>query len=306
MSTPVSGAAFIDALNRTFGRHEANRASHPKGVCCTGSFLPASSLTEILDAPLLKAAALPAVVRFSIGSGNPKMADTARVVRGLAMSISDNTERYDLVMLSEPVFFAASTESFFSFLEARVPDPETGKPDPARVAEHNVRFPDGARQPAMLASHAPTTSFATTRYFSNNAFCFHAADGRVTTARLLAEPLLGVHYLSDKEEKSLAPDFLAGELRQRVADGAIMFKIEIQLPDPGDSLVDPSVEWQSKRYVELGTLIIQDVQTREACDDMTFMPLNLPRGIEPSDDPILAASPAPTPFPSRAGGNHVN
>lgn len=291
MPTPVSGAAFVDALNKTFGRHEAKRASHAKGICCSGSFLPSAQSTEILHAPLFSASALPAVIRFSIGGGNPSASDTARIVRGLAFSISDEVERYDLILLSEPVFFAATTESFFSFLAARVPDPETGKPDPARVAEHNALYPDGARQPAMLASHPPTASYAATRYFSNNAFCFRAEDGRVTTARLIIEPMLGVHYLSEADEKSFDANFLADELKQRLADSAVMFKLRAHLPEAGDSLTDPSVEWQGKRHVELGTLIVQEIEPPSACDDFTFMPLNLPKGIEPSDDPILAARP---------------
>ncbi|WP_395399802.1 catalase family peroxidase [Pseudoduganella sp. UC29_106] len=291
MATPVSGAAFIDALNQTFGRHEAKRASHPKGVCCKGKFIPARSLEELVDAPLFRANSLPAVVRFSIGGGNPNVSDTARVIRGLAISVSDHAERYDLIMLSEPVFFAATTESFFSFLAARVPDPETGKPDPAKIAGHNARYPDGARQPAMLASHPPSASFATSSYFSNNAFCFRAANGAVTTARLVMEPQTGVHYLSEQEEKSFAPDYMSTELQHRLAGGPLAFTLFAQLPDPQDSLLDPSQEWQGQRRIEMGTLLVQEMHAPDACDGMSFMPLNLPKGIEPSDDPILAARP---------------
>jgi catalase len=41
----------------------------------------------------------------------------------------------------------------------------------------------------------------------------------------------------------------------------------------------------------MGTLLVQEMHAPEACDGMSFMPLNLPKGIEPSDDPILAARP---------------
>ena len=290
-SVPVSGAAFINALNGVFGRHASARASHPKGVCARGCFKPAPSLAQLLASPMFAQPSLDALVRFSIGGGNPAVSDTTRVVRGIALTLTAGPERYDLIMLSEPVFFAATPESFLSFLAARKPNPETGKPDPAKVAEHNARFPDGVRQPALIASHPPTRSFLTTAYFSNNAFCFIDAGGKVTTARLMAEPAAGVQYLHEEEEASGAQSFLANDLVHRLATGTAVFKLYALLPAAGDSLVDPATEWLGKETILMGTLEIHAPLPPSACEQHTFMPLNLPKGIEPSDDPILAARP---------------
>ncbi|MYM22646.1 catalase [Duganella sp. FT135W] len=291
MTTPVSGAAFINALNNTFGRHPLARASHPKGVCASGKFTPAASLNKLLASPLFDGRALPALVRFSVGSGNPNISDSARVVRGIAFTLTGGRERYDLIMLSEPVFFAATTASFLSFMAARIADPATGKPDPAKVAEHNSRYPDGVKQPALIAAHPPTRSFLTTAYFSNNAFCFIDASGKVTTARIAAEPVLGVQYLSEAEEKDALKSYLSADLAQRLEAGPVQFTLYALLPADGDSLVDSTAEWIGAERIVMGTLEIQAMAAAESCDTHTFMPLNLPKGIEPSEDPILAARP---------------
>jgi len=291
MTNQVSGAAFINALNKTFGRHPSARASHPKGVCATGTFTPAPSLNQLVASPLFDGRTLPALVRFSVGSGNPNISDSARVVRGIAFTLTGGRERYDLIMLSEPVFFAATTDSFLSFMAARVPDPATGKPDPAKVADHNTRFPDGVKQPSVIASHPPTRSFLTTAYFSNNAFCFIDASGKVTTARIVAEPDLGVQYLSEAEEKEALKSYLSADLEERLKSGPVQFKLYALLPAEGDSLVDSTAEWVGAGRILMGNLEIQATAPSESCEAHTFMPLNLPKNIEPSEDPILAARP---------------
>lgn len=287
-STP-SPTDLVDALNNTFGKHPGKRASHAKGFCASGEFIPAEGAAALVDSPLFKAGPLTAIVRFSIGGGNPGVSDKSRSVRGLAVRLQGVTEKYDLVLISEPVFFAATPESFVSFLAARVADPVTKKPDPAKLAAHNAAFPDGLRQPALLASHAAPASYATTPYFSNNAFVFSNADGKQTTARLIVEPAAGTHYLSADQERDLPDNFLEEELAVRLANGAAVFTLYAQLPAAGDSLLDSSLPWQGAGQVALGDLHVTGLAGAELCDGLEFVPIILPRGIAPSDDPILVS-----------------
>jgi catalase len=292
-ATSPSSAAMVDALNATFGSHAGKRASHAKGVCATAEFVPAPKLSDFVQSPLFAARSIPANVRLSIGGGNPNASDKSRSVRGLSMRLAGRGEQYDLLLISEPVFFAATPASFVSFLQARVPDPATGKPDPARVAAHNAAYPDGTRQPALLAAHAAPSSYATTPYFSNNAFVFTNRRNVKTTARIVVEPEAGTHYLSAEDERSLPDTFLPEELGRRLARGPVGFTLYAQLPAPGDSLVDPSTAWEGAGKVALGRLRITALAAQDSCDGIVYMPLSLPAGIAPGADPILRARGAP-------------
>ena len=280
---------LVDALNGTFGSHAGMRASHAKGFCAAGEFQPTKSARDFVDGPLFGQKSVPANVRFSVGGGNPKASDKSRSVRGLAMRLAAGSENWDLLLISEPAFFAATPESFVSFLQARVPDPATGKPDPARIAAHNAAHPDGARQPALLAAHAAPSSYASTPYFSNNAFVFSGRGKNAQHARIVAEPFAPVQFLSADEERTLPDLFLQDELARRMSAGPVGFTLYAQLPAPGDSLVDPSTVWQGAGKVELGRLLVKGQAPADACNGVVYMPLALPTGITASDDPILHA-----------------
>jgi catalase len=164
----------------------------------------------------------------------------------------------------------------------------TRKPDPERIAAHNRAYPDGTRQPALLAAHAAPSSYASTPYFSNNAFVFQGGAGK-NTARLVVEPLLGTQYLSADDEQHFPDLFLQAELEARLGHGPVEFDLWAQLPAPSDSLTDPSQPWVGAGKVRLGRLRVLSLAGDSACDGMVFSPLNLPAAITPSDDPILAA-----------------
>ena len=286
-ATQTSPVALVDALNNTFGRHADKRASHAKGFCATGEFTPSPDAAQLVDGPLFQAGALPATLRFSVGGGNPGVSDKSRSVRGMAMRVALGADTWDLLLVSEPVFFAATPESFVSFLAARVADPVSKKPDPAKIAAHNAAFPDGTRQPALLASHGAPASYVTTPYYSNNAFTFKAADGTVKTARIVVQPLAGTRYLTDEQEQSFPDTFLEEELALRLLTGPAAFDILAQLPAHGDSLTDPSQPWVGAGTVKLGRVRVTALAEPGTCDGLVFMPVNLPAGIDVSDDQIL-------------------
>jgi len=280
---------LVDALNGVFGRHENARASHAKGFCAEGVFVPAADARKLSFAKLLAAPSVSAQLRFSIGGGNPKAADKSRSVRGLAVRLNAATESHDLVLISEPVFFASTPESFVSFLQARTPDPETRKPDPKKIEAHNVRYPEGKLQPSLLAAHPAPYSYGTTPYHSNHAFRFIADNGHATYARVVAVPVAGTRYLTDEEEKQLPDMFLERELGERLAQGPVEFDLRAQVAGPDDALNDSAAMWASGgATVTLGRLSVRQLSA-QSCDQLVFVPTNLPAGIAPSDDPVLKA-----------------
>lgn len=282
-----SPTQLVDSLNQVFGDHH-KRASHAKGFCATGSFTPNADATHLSNAGVFSTPS-EATLRFSIGGGNPKASDKSRSVRGLAVRLNQADEQYDLLMISEPVFFASTPESFVSFLQARVADPATKKPDPEKVKAHNEKYPEAKLQPAMVAAHTAPASYVTTPYFTTNAFGLVNATNETKWARLTLEPKAGRLFISEDEEKSLADDFLEGELNARLAHGAAEFTLYAQLANHGDSLINPAVEWPADRKrVALGVLSIKATRGQR-CDSDVFIPTNLPHGIIASDDPILKA-----------------
>ncbi|MEQ1598691.1 MAG: catalase family peroxidase [Methylotenera sp.] len=280
-------AELVDSLNHVFGDHK-QRASHAKGFCATGTFTPNEHASH-LSKTVLFAAPSQASVRFSIGGGNPKVSDKSHSIRGLAARLSHAGQSYDLLMISEPVFFAATTESFVSFLKARVPDPATKKPNPESVIAHSEKYPESKLQGTLVAAHAAPSSYASTPYFTTNAFGLVNAKQHTQWARLSLAPVDGKHYLTEEQEKSLSDNFLEDEMHARLKNGAAKFTLYAQLAEPTDTLTNPTVEWPAERkQVELGVLSI-DTATAQACVNKMFNPTNLPDGIVASDDPILHA-----------------
>lgn len=287
MTTPPGRQPLLDALTH-LGAHAGKRASHARGYCAVGHFVPHDDAVHFADLAILRDGPLPATVRFSVGGSDPAISEKTRNLRGMAVRLHGVHETYDMVLVSEPIFYAATPVSFLSYLEAHAADPDTGMPDPQRIAAHELRHPDTLRLPALLASHAAPASYACTSYHSTHAFLFTGADGAARPARIMAAPEAGVRYLSEAQERQLPPAFLEPEMDERLLQGPIRFQLYAQLPAPGDPLDDPSMPWRGGTRVPLGVLLITALADT-SCDFMTFMPTRLPAGIAASDDPMLLA-----------------
>lgn len=289
--------AFVDALNAVFGKHPGARGSHAKGVCVAGSFDASGNAKAISSAAFLQGGSSPVIGRFSIGGGNPKASDKGKL-RGLALRIgAPGGETTDLVMINAPVFFVSKAEHFIPFLDARRPDPATGKPDPARVKAFNDAHPDVKPQAEFLAKAPVAASYAASPYWAVNAFRFSNAAGNTVHARWIFEPTAERQVLNEEQLKLIGDDFLAAELEQRLTQGPASFDVFLQVAGDGDAVTDPTIEWPKERaQVRAGTLRLARV-TGQSCDALMFNPLQLAKGIAPSDDstllvraPVYAAS----------------
>ena len=63
----------------------------------------------------------------------------------------------------------------------------------------------------------------------------------MTIGRYQLIPDAGRHFLSKDEIAKAAANYLEDEIGQRVAHGAVRFKVVLQLAAPGDKIDDPSV-----------------------------------------------------------------
>ena len=156
---PATPADQVDALEAVFGKHAGMRRSGAKGICASGYFEGNTVGRALSSASVFSGARIPVVARFSIGGGNPKASDKSKTVRGLSLVFNlPKGEQWMMANVSAPVFFIARPEQMVPFLQARVNDPATGKPDPAKLKAFNDANPETTRQGAYLAK-TPAVSY---------------------------------------------------------------------------------------------------------------------------------------------------
>lgn len=298
MATATLWEEIVDALQEVNGgAHAGHRAVHAKGTVCTGTFTPTPEASRFSRAAHLQSDPVEATVRFSNASGNPHTSDANPIAgRGMAVKFHvPDGESTDIVAVPLVVFLARTPEDFLTLTRARLPDPETGQPDQEKLGAYLAEHPEtGIALQKGLPKLAPTTSFATSDYRALHAFCLVDADGGRHWGRYTWEPEEGPEYLTEEQREAASRDYLQEEIRRRLAEGIARFTLEFTLAKDGDPLDDPTAEWEGEHeVVELGELevisVVEDPETPES--PLVFDPMRLTDGIEPSDDPILAARP---------------
>ena len=289
---------IVDAINAINGSHPGFRAVHAKGIVCEGTFTATPEAAKLSRAAHLQGEPVTTTVRFSNASGNPKTSDANPLAgRGLAVKFHlPDGDATDQATVPLPVFMVRDAEDFLAFTKARIPDPETGQPDPDKVMAFIGEHPETANALQLgLPKIAPTTSFATSGYNGLHAFGLVDADGGEHWGRYEWHPVEGESYLSDDEREAADRDYLRHEIRERLESGGkAEFRLDFVLAAEGDSLTDPTEEWKGEHdVVTLGTLTVTGVIEEPGDGPLVFDPNNLTDGIVPSDDEVLAArSPA--------------
>jgi catalase len=287
--------AQVNALEGLFGKQTTFRRSHAKGLCAIGHFVGNDEGRALSSSSVFGGSKIPVVARFSVGGGNPKAIEKGRSVRGLALQFTlPGGELWQTANISAPMYFVSKPEHFAPFMQARSADPATGKPDPEKLKAFNEAHPDATLQGAYLAKAPVPASYATVGYWSNNAFEFVNARNESQFVRWQFAPEAGTVGLTDEQLKTMPDEFLADELRKRVAAGPAAFEFKVQLADKSDQTTDPTKVWpDSRKVVTAGRLMIEKVEAGAggACDAITFNPLVLPKGMKPSADPVLLARP---------------
>jgi catalase len=284
---------FTDTIEATGPAHPGFRRAHSKGVCVAGWFEPTPQGAALSRAQVFSQPRVPVLGRLSIGGGDPHGADAQARVRSIALQlVSDNGQEWRMAMNSFPFFAVPSPEAFLEQTRAQLPDPATGKPDPAKMAAVLEKYPS-ARAFQQWAKTAPwTTSWANTQFNSVNSFWFTAADGTRQAVRWSWEPQAAPVTLDEAARAAAGLDHLADEFATRLASGPVRWNLVVTLAGPGDVVEDPSTPWPAGRTrVQAGVLSLEQMQPQAggACNDLNFDPLILPDGISGSDDAVLAA-----------------
>ena len=262
-------------------------------MCASGYFVGNEAGRGLTTAAVFNGDKVPVIVRFSVGGGSPKANEKAKTVRGLALQFNlANGEQWMTANISTPIYFVSKPEQFEPFVRVRTADPATGKPDPEKLKAFNDANPETLLQAAYLATASVPSSFATAPYWSTNAFELVNAKGDSQFVRWQFAPDAGVVGLTDEQSKALPDEFLADELRKRVASAPATFDFKLQLADKSDQTTDPTKQWpESRKWVSAGKLTVDKVSGGMGgdCDKITFIPFMLPKGMKPSADPVLLA-----------------
>jgi catalase len=287
---------IVDALGEIGGVHPGFRVLHAKGAFVEGAFEATPRAGELSRAAHLDGFTVPVLVRFSNGGGDPGRPDNARTDgRGMAVKLQPpGAEEHDIVAISIPLFFVRTPEAFLEFTRARKPEPETGHPDGEVLGAFLGSHPDTvAALRSIVPALGPPRSYATCAYNALHAFALLDGAGERVWVRWRLEPEAGVEMLGEGEIGGAGADFLAPELRDRLAAGPIGFVLRAQLAGPEDPLDDPTKAWPAEReWVEMGRIELTGTVEPETTGlPVVFDPMRLPDGIEPSEDRILHARP---------------
>ena len=288
---------LVNAFENANGKFAGFRRSGAKGLCAVAEFVGNAEGRALSVSSAFSGKPVPVVARFSMGGGNPKAADNVKSQRNMSLRFDlPGGESWLMGNISSPVFGAATPQQLLGRLESLTPDAETKKVDAAKVKAFADANPEVLRQEKYFASQSVPASFAKVNYWGVHAFGFTDATGMKQFGKWVFEPVGGTQGLSDEEAKAKGAEFLFDDLRQRVAAGPVAFDFVVQLAQPGDkidSAVTPLPD--DRKKVSVGRLTIKSVSPDATgpCLTINYNPMVLPKGVEASADPMLAARVTP-------------
>lgn len=288
---PVTADQMVGAIETQFGATPGQRRNHINGICIAGSFVGNKAVQAYSTSPLFSGKPISVIGRFSLSGGSPKIPDTARNPRGMALEFElPNKNLHHFTMLNVPVFGAATPNSFYDGVVANTPDPATGKPDPDKLANYKATHPDAKPLGDYLAKNNPIASYANSDFYSVHTFKFINKNNQTTLVRWRFVPQDGVKRLSDEELKTAPVRFLNQDITARTQAGPVRWDMILTIGEAGDEQTNPTVYWPTDRKeIKGGVLTITATSPQQggACENINFDPLVMTKGIEPTDDPVL-------------------
>lgn len=284
--TNIQANDIVELFEKLGGKHPGFRKAHARGVCASGSFTPANS-EYFSQAALLSNGDLPVTMRFSVGGANPDSDERKPGTRGAGIQIQlPDGSLHHFTGNNFPVFAGKDPATFFGFLSTLLPD-ESGQNDPGKTLAYVKQNPSVQANAAWQKNAQTAASYANTEFFGLHTFYFNSAAGDKTRFRWHLEPGLGVKTLSREEADKMPADFLASTLAKQLSEETVSFQLNASIGEPGDSDIDPSIQWPDERLqVNLGTVTLSN-SGGEACNGINFDPNVMSAGFEPSADPVL-------------------
>lgn len=287
----LTPARFVDGFEQADGIYSGFRRNHAKGVGVRGFFDGNGRGTRLSKAVVFRIGRVPVIGRFSFGGGDPHVNDSPDTVRGLGLQFSlPDGEQWRMAMVNLPVFPFNTPQAFYDNLVASVPDPNTHKPDPKKMAAFVASHPEFLPAIKIIQSHQSSSGFDNSAFYGLNAFRFVDAGGTTTFVRWTMAPAQPFAPASPAAaaDKNYFFDALIASIHQH----PLQWHLILTIGQPGDRTDDATIPWpEGREQVDAGILTIDSVESEETSParDINFDPLVLPAGIAPSDDPLLSA-----------------
>jgi catalase len=292
MAQTAAPDVIVDVMRTLAGKQKA-RPSGAKGQCVVGTFMPTAE-AKSLSKSLAFEKASRVVARFSVGGGNPKVADATKAVnRGFSFRIDDGGKgQTEFVMVNAPINFVTSPEQMLAFLQARLPGAD-GKPDAEKIRTFAEANPETTLQGKYLAGKPVPGSWVGQSYWGIHGYTLTNAAGAKQLVKFRMVPAGGEVGLTDDEAKAKPADFLVDDLNGRIAAKTAAFDMIAIMGRAGDEATNATQQWadEDKRpTTKLGTLTITAIEKNETCDGAIFDPLTLADGVSgPTNDPLFTA-----------------
>lgn len=319
MAHEVTPKQLVEALEQDFPDHlDGTRPVHTNGVGVIGTFRGSTVAKRYCTAEHFMGQRVPVTARFSNSSGSPERHDERPDVRGLAVKfhLADGSAT-DLVASNLEVFVVRTPQELLDMARAMRPEHvvrehwyqklwdalnlRTSLPPPPKGVTS-----DGTRGALVYAgAHAfaqlgvigtgalgVPLSWARAKYHAVHTYRVTGEDGAKRWVRFAWQPVAGVCPAPGKPSDwgDLPHDFLTTELERRLSVAPARFVLKMTIADETDALDDPTVAWPvTRRMVMMGTLSIDSIAAdqRDGCERLSFNPLRLTAGIEPSGDIML-------------------
>jgi len=289
----LTPARFTDAFQEINGTHSGFRRNHGKGVDVTGYFESNGQGARLSKAVVFTVGRVPVIGRFSVGSGQPYVADAPDTARGLGLLFRlPDGEGWRMAMVNLPVFVVTGPQGFYDLMMASRPDPATGKPDPAKMAAFFGSHPETVQAFTVIKSHPVSSGFDNSTFNSLNAFRFIDNNGNSTPVRwslVPPQPFAPVAAAgADQADKNYLFDALIASMHQH----PLQWRLLVTVGQPGDPTDNATIPWpEGREQVDVGTLTLDHIESDDTgvAREINFDPLILPAGISPSDDPLLSA-----------------
>ena len=281
---------LLKQFDRIFGEHPGFRPAHAKGAMLNGMFIPTAEAKSLSRAPHFCRESTPVTVRFSDSTGIPVIPDNDPNANPRGMAIRFHLgERVhtDIVSHSTDGFPTHTGDEFLEMLTAVAssgPDVPSPKPIEVFLGGHPTAL-------AFVQTPKPApSSFARETYYGVTAMHFSNEEGATRYGRYRILPEAGNDHLDEAATAAKGPDYLFNELKERIAEGEIKFRIAVQLAEAGDEVHNATIHWpEDRQQLEIGTLVLTAPVPDDAQEQkhIIFDPIPRVDGIEPSEDPLL-------------------
>jgi catalase len=282
---------LLAAVTAPKGPTPGFRRNHAKGVCATGVFESNGAAAALSKAAVFQKGQVPIIGRFAFSGSMPYQADSPGAVLSLALSFRPlGGDEWRTGMIDIPQFPVSTVRGFYDLLTDTLPDPATGKPDPAKMQAFFAANPEAGPALGAIGKRPPPAGFSTATYNGINAFLFVNDAGATTPVRWSAVPLQP--FEAAPTPPPAGRDYLFDDLIAQTAKQKLQWHLVITQGGPGDPTNQAAAAWPADRkQVDAGTITIDAISAEDdgPCTAINYDPMVLPDGISASDDPLLSA-----------------